>query len=88
MSPALANHLLQSTIFAAVAGLLTLLLRNNHARTRYWIWLTASIKFLIPFSIFVELGPSSKLVHSAGHSRSSPHLAIAIDTISPAIRQP
>ena len=50
------NHILQSTIFAVVAGLLTLFLRNNHARTRYWIWLAASLKFLIPFSLFVELG--------------------------------
>ena len=41
--PAIANHLLQSTVFAAAAGMLTLLLRNNHARTRYWIWLTASM---------------------------------------------
>ena len=50
------NHLLQSTIFAAAAAMLTLLLRNNHARTRYWIWLIASMKFLVPFSLFVEFG--------------------------------
>jgi hypothetical protein len=30
-----ANHLWQSTLFAAVAGLLTLALRKNHARTRH-----------------------------------------------------
>jgi bla regulator protein blaR1 len=81
MSPELANHLLQSTVFAAAAGLLTLLLRNNHARTRYWIWLTASLKFLIPFSLFVELGhhlswPTAPVI------AQQPSLAIAIDTIS------
>ncbi len=30
----LANHLWQSTLFAGLAGLLTLPLRNNHARVR------------------------------------------------------
>jgi bla regulator protein BlaR1 len=37
---ALANHLWQSTVFAGIAGLLTLALRKNHARTRYWLWLS------------------------------------------------
>jgi len=46
------NHILQSTVFAVIAGLLTLFLRNNHARTRYWIWLTASLKFLISVFAF------------------------------------
>src|SRR6266700_2472213 len=32
--PPFANHLWQSTLFAGVAGLLTLALRNNHARVR------------------------------------------------------
>ncbi len=52
----LANHLWQSTLFAAVAGLLTLVLRNSHARTRHAIWMTASLKFLLPFSFLVGLG--------------------------------
>jgi hypothetical protein len=33
------NHLWQSTGFAAVAVLLALALRANHARARYWLWL-------------------------------------------------
>ncbi|HEV3036583.1 MAG TPA: M56 family metallopeptidase [Candidatus Angelobacter sp.] len=52
----LANHLWQSTIFAGTAGLLTLLLRKNRAQTRYWLWLIASAKFLIPFSLLISLG--------------------------------
>ena len=55
MAAWLMNHLLQSTVFAAIAGILTLFLRHNHARTRYWLWLAASLKFLIPFSLFVEI---------------------------------
>jgi bla regulator protein BlaR1 len=50
LSP-LANHLWQSTLFGIVAWLLTLVLRPNRAATRYWIWLTASAKFLVPFSL-------------------------------------
>jgi uncharacterized protein (TIGR03435 family) len=52
----LANHLWQSTLFAAAAGLLTLALRKNRAQNRYWLWLSASVKFLIPFSILVDTG--------------------------------
>jgi len=51
-----ANHVWQSTLFAAAAGLLTLLLRVNRAEVRYWIWLAASVKFLIPCSILVDAG--------------------------------
>ncbi len=56
VAPALGDHLWQSTVFAALAGLLTLALRNNHARARYGLWLAASLKFLIPFSLLVGLG--------------------------------
>jgi bla regulator protein BlaR1 len=52
----LANHLWQSTLCAVVAWLLTLSLRKNRAAVRYWIWLAASAKFLIPFSLLVGVG--------------------------------
>ena len=52
----LANHLWQSTLFAALAGLLTLTLRNHRARLRHAVWLAASCKFLIPLSALVALG--------------------------------
>src|SRR5207253_11317276 len=50
------NHLWQSTLFAAVAGLLTLLLRKNRAETRYSLWLIASAKFLLPFCLLIGTG--------------------------------
>ena len=56
LAPGLANHLWQSTLFALAAGLLTLALRKNHARARYWLWFAASVKFLIPFSLLVSAG--------------------------------
>lgn len=52
----LENHLWQSTAFAAAAWLLTLALQKNQARARYWIWLCASVKFLVPFSLLFAIG--------------------------------
>ena len=51
-----ANHLWQSTLFAFAAAALALVLKKNQARVRYWLWLAASIKFLLPFSVLVALG--------------------------------
>lgn len=56
MIPALFDHLWQSTLFAALVAALTLLLRRNGANVRYGLWLAASIKFLIPFSVLFALG--------------------------------
>jgi bla regulator protein blaR1 len=56
LAPAMANHVWQSTLFAIAAGLLTLLLRKHHARARHWLWLAASLKFLLPFSLLVSIG--------------------------------
>jgi bla regulator protein BlaR1 len=56
MIPDLENHLLQSTVFAGVAWLLTLALRKNRASVRHWIWLSASIKFLLPFPLLAAVG--------------------------------
>ena len=52
----LANHLWQSSLFAGMVGLLTVLLRRNRASLRYCLWLAASVKFLIPFSLLISLG--------------------------------
>jgi uncharacterized protein (TIGR03435 family) len=53
---ALINHLWQSTVIALLAWLLTVALQNNAARVRYAIWLFASIKFLVPFSLMTRIG--------------------------------
>jgi bla regulator protein blaR1 len=55
LSP-LANHLWQSTLCTAVVWLLTLALRKNRAAVRYRLWLAASLKFLVPFSLLVNAG--------------------------------
>src|SRR6266700_1522522 len=52
----LANHLWQSTAFAAAAGLFTVAFRKNRAHVRFELWLCASFKFLVPFSLLMSLG--------------------------------
>src|SRR5438045_249997 len=83
---ALGDHLWQSTLFAVVAGLLTLILRNNHARARYWLWLAASMKFLIPFSLLVALG--SHLPWSRGSAGTKAGLYFAMEEVSQPFSQP
>ncbi len=51
-----ANHLWQSTVFAGAVALLCFVVRNHGASLRYWMWLAASVKFLIPLSLLIDLG--------------------------------
>jgi bla regulator protein BlaR1 len=86
IAPSLGNHLWQSTLFAVVAGLLTLVLHKNHARTRYWLWLAASVKFLIPFSLLVGIG--SRLAWSRGSVGTKAGLYFAMEEVSQPFTQP
>jgi bla regulator protein blaR1 len=86
LASAAGNHLWQSTLFAITAGLLTLVLRQNHARARYWLWLAASAKFLIPFSLFVAIG--SRLPSSPGSAETKAGLYFALEQISQPFMQP
>lgn len=52
----IADHLWQSTWFALAAWLLAVLVRKDSARIRYWIWLCASLKFLVPFALLAWAG--------------------------------
>lgn len=77
-APALENHLWQSTAFAAAAWLVTLALRKNQARARYWAWLAASLKFLVPFSLLFAMG---------GYLRPARVVVAAPKQVSEAIQQ-
>lgn len=77
----LGNHLWQSTLVAAAAALLTLALRKHHARARYWIWLAASIKFLVPFSLLVAVGGYLAWQRNPAET-TKPALYFAIEEIS------
>jgi bla regulator protein BlaR1 len=62
----LCNHLWQSTLFLGIVALLALLMRKNQARIRYWLWMAASAKFLIPFSLLISLGSPFALAQPCG----------------------
>src|ERR1700722_15549711 len=80
---ALANHLWQSTWVAGVVGLLTLTLRRNHARARYGLWLVASMKFLLPFSLLMILGGQlASLRHSIPQRQATAESLVAIEQLS------
>jgi len=50
------NHIWQSTLFAALVALLVLALRRYPANVRFWLWMSASFKFLVPFAFLAVLG--------------------------------
>ena len=63
-------HLWQSTLVAGAAWLFCrFVLASNRPQLRFLVWLTASIKFLIPFAVLVEagrlLGPRPELATPA-----------------------
>src|SRR5579863_909009 len=78
LSP-IANHLWQSTICGAVVWLLTLALRQNRAAVRYWLWLAASLKFLIPFSLLVSA--AAQFAWRTAPAIAPPQFSIVMDQI-------
>jgi len=79
------NHLWQSTLFAGAVALLTLAFRGNRAQVRYWLWLAASLKFLIPFSALMWLGGQIELVPL---ERSGQTIVGVLDTVAEPFTQP
>jgi bla regulator protein BlaR1 len=83
----IANHLWQSTLVAGIAGILAIVLRKNYARIRYWIWLAASFKFLVPFSLFITIGAMIPSPH--GRTGKPGRLPVAVEEIAqPFVLQP
>ena len=99
IAPGFANHLWQSTLVAAAAALLILALRKHGARARYWIWLAASLKFLVPFSLLVGLGShlggphhfapaANSVLYSAVEEFGQPFTRAAAGAASPQVSSP
>ena len=74
------NHLWQSTLFAGAVAILALAFRNNRAHVRCWLWLAASVKFLIPFGalLWINLAGTelegrsfSPIAHGLDHEAST-----------------
>ncbi|MGB9030045.1 MAG: M56 family metallopeptidase [Acidobacteriaceae bacterium] len=73
------NHLWQSTLFALCAAGLAFMLRGIPARTRYWIWFVASLKFLVPFSALFALGGSLASIHGTkGDLQPAPYYSLDV----------
>src|SRR6185436_9439641 len=79
------NHLWQSTIFAAAVAVVAVAFRRNRAQVRYWLWLAASIKFLIPFSAFLWIGTQIELVPL---ERSGQAIVNVLDNVAQPFTQP
>ena len=75
LKSALLNHLWQSTLVVGAAWLLVLALRKHHARVRYWVWMAASVKFLLPFSLLTAVGEWMRALNSgaSGAARLCKH---------------
>ena len=50
------RHLLESTVFALLVGLLTLCLRKRGAAARHALWCITAAKFALPMALFSTLG--------------------------------
>jgi beta-lactamase regulating signal transducer with metallopeptidase domain len=86
MIHAVADHLWQSTLFAGVAGLLTLVLQRNSAAVRHRLWLAASIKFLVPFSLLTSIG--NQVQWRKATAETPPHVPYVIESISRRVALP
>ena len=75
----LANHLWQSTLFAIAVWLITLTLRKNRAAIRHRLWLAASVKFLVPFSLLAGIGSHFQWETSV---TTPPAVSMIVETIS------
>jgi bla regulator protein blaR1 len=73
----LLNHLWQSTAFALCIAVLCRILGKAPARVRYSLWLTASIKFLVPFVALEQLGTLWQAIPV-----STPVTATAVEQLS------
>jgi bla regulator protein BlaR1 len=80
---ALVDHIWQSTLFVVVVWLTTLALRSNGARVRFWMWTAASIKFLVPLSMLVNLG--ERIPWRAAPAAVQPAVAFVIEDVAPPI---
>jgi uncharacterized protein (TIGR03435 family) len=78
---AIANHLWQSTLFAAAAWGVTLGLGRNRASIRHAVWLAASVKFLVPFSWVALLGGGLAQMRAAAPAMAASGAIAAIEKI-------
>jgi bla regulator protein blaR1 len=81
----IADHLWQSTASAAAIALLVMAYRGASAHVRYWLWLAASVKFLIPFAAIIAAGSALGWRSELG---AVPDLTLAVATLSQPFTSP
>jgi beta-lactamase regulating signal transducer with metallopeptidase domain len=79
----LANHLWQSTLFGLAAAALVATMRGNRAAVRHWIWVIASVKWLVPFAWLIAAGSAlSSMLPATGVGapalQAQPALSISV----------
>jgi len=79
---AVVNHLWQSTVVVGVAWLLVFALKKNSARVRYWVWMAASLKFLLPFSALITAGERLRSLMPVAAAQSQPAVANVIEQVT------
>jgi uncharacterized protein (TIGR03435 family) len=79
------NHLWQSSLFVLAAAITAAALRKNGAHIRHGVWVIASLKFLVPFSLLISVG-SALLTFTPGAAdiadrttAAAPALPFAVD---------
>jgi bla regulator protein BlaR1 len=85
MIASVTNHLWQSTAFVFGVALLAWALRRNRASVRHALWVAASIKFLLPFSLLIALGAAlapERSLPPAATLDTSTMLVAAVDQLA------
>jgi len=78
----LLDHLWQSTLLAAAAALIALVLGNAPARVRCWIWFAAMAKFLVPFAL-LTWGSAWLAAHLHAQAPEPARLRLAREMLAP-----
>ena len=80
MIESVGNHLWQSTVCALVAALVARLVGSGHPHVQHRIWLVASAKFLLPFSLLVAAGATLRA--AMGPTAVFPMLPASVSALS------
>ncbi|HEY4362455.1 MAG TPA: M56 family metallopeptidase [Bryobacteraceae bacterium] len=72
------NHLWQSTCFGVLAAALAWVLRKYSPKVRFWMWCSASLKFLVPFALLVNLGSVAPRPAPLGVPVSASNLTVSV----------
>ena len=77
------NHLWQSTLFVLAAAITAVAVRKNGAHIGHGVWVIASLKFLVPFSLLISMGSALPLFTPTAvitdTTAAAPALPLAVD---------